>query len=130
MEQYFSGQMGLQLLPDSHGQIFGRTHLPLHKIYIQVQVLVIQFVQHLFFYDLAQLLYIKQKAGIGIGFALDGNKKLIIMTMPMFIGAFAKYSLILLFAPLGVVQLMGCIKMFNTGEVHHRPHYQFKNAQE
>jgi futalosine hydrolase len=39
--------------------------------------------------------------------------------MPVLIGAFAKYCFVLFFAPGRVIQLMGGIKMFNSGEVHH-----------
>lgn len=55
-----------------------------------------------------------------MGPALDGDVQFIIMTMPVGIGAFAENGLVLRFAPMGIIQFMGSIKMFNTGQVHHR----------
>jgi hypothetical protein len=43
-----------------------------------------------------------------------------IMPMPVLVGAFTKNFLIFFPAPRGIVKLVGSVKMFYPGNVHHR----------
>ena len=56
-----------EFLPDGHGQVFGTAHLPSHNFHIQVQILMIDFFDDVFFNDITQLFYIKDEAGIRAG---------------------------------------------------------------
>lgn len=111
--------MLLQLLPDANDQVFRRAHFALHEIHIQVEVLVIHLFDDIFTDDLAQFLYIEHETGVGIGLAPDGHIQLIIMSMPVLIGAFAKDFLILLTAPAWVIELMCRIEMLQARQIDH-----------
>jgi futalosine nucleosidase len=111
--------MGLYLLPDGNGQVFGRTHFALHKRHIQVQVLMIQLFYNMLINNLAQLFYIEHKTRIVAGLAFDCDIQLVIMTMPVGISAFAKNGFVLCCVPVGVIKFMGGVKMLNTGQIHH-----------
>ena len=71
MKCYCRRKLRHQLVPDTNGQVFSRTHFTLQKRHIQVKVLMIQQFQHMLFYNNTQFLYIKQKTGIGIGLTFD-----------------------------------------------------------
>jgi hypothetical protein len=101
-----------QLLPDGDREIFGAAHLIFHEIHIHVQVFVVQLIDHIFFDELAEFLHIIQKTGIRIRPALDGYIKIVIMPMPVLIGAYPKYGLIPLLAPFRVKEFMRRVKMF------------------
>jgi hypothetical protein len=45
--------------------------------------------------------------------------QLVVVAMPVFIGAFAIYFFVLCITPVFVIQLVGCIKMLNTGQIYH-----------
>jgi hypothetical protein len=51
--------------------------------------------------------------------------KLKIMSMPVFIGAFAKNFFIFFFAPVWIKELVGRVEMFYSGDVNHFPASRF-----
>src|SRR5690349_10365221 len=79
---------------------------------------MIQFFSNMFIDDHAEAFYIKHKTGVWIRITFYGNEQLIVMAMPVLIGAFAKDFLIFFVAPGRVIKLMGRIKMLGSGQVH------------
>ena len=128
METDLRRQMLLQLLPDGDDQVLRRAHLAPHEIHVQVEVLVIQLFDDVFTYDLAQSLDVKDETGIRIWLPLDGHIKLIVMPMPVLVGAFAKDLFIPLPAPARVVEFMCRIKMFQTRQEYQRKNFRKGNA--
>jgi len=111
--------MVLQLLPDPDGQILRRTHFALKEINFDIQILVIQFLGDMILYDAAQFFYIEQKSRIRIRVAFYRYIQLVIMSMPILIGAFAEYGLILFLAPAWIVEFVRCVKMLQARQIHH-----------
>ena len=111
--------MFLQLLPDPDGQILRRTHFTLKEINFDIQILVVQFLDDIILNDTAQLFYIEQKSRIRIGVTFYRYIQLVIMPMPILIGAFAEYVLILFFAPAWIIEFVCCVKMFQARQIHH-----------
>jgi hypothetical protein len=111
--------MLLQLLPDPNGQILRRTHFTLKKINFDIQILVIQFLDDMILYDTAQFFYIEQKSRIRIRVTFYRYIQLVVMPMPILIGAFAEYGLILFFAPAWIIEFVRCVKMLKARQVHH-----------
>lgn len=108
-------QMRRELFPNRDGQVFGAAHFVFHEVDINIQVLMVEPVDHMFLDELAQFLYIVQEAGIGIGRALDRNIQVIIVPMPIFIGAYPEYLLILFPAPCRVKKLVCRVEMLLPG---------------
>lgn len=67
----------------------------------------------------AEFLHIIHKTGVRIGMTFNGNVEGKIMPMPVFVGAATKHGFVLLFTPVGVEQLMGCVKMLDARYVYH-----------
>ena len=119
MQLHTGRYMGLQLLPDGNGQVFGRTKLVLHERHIYIKVFMVQLFSYVLINNAAQRFHIAHKPGIGIGTAFYGYIQFVIVAMPVLIGTFSKNLFILLLAPPGVVLFMGGIKVFNTSQIHH-----------
>jgi len=111
--------IGLQLRPDTLDEVFDGAHLSGHKRHIQVQVFVVQLVNHFLLDYLAQFLYIVHKPGIGVRVSFDGDMQFKIMPVPVFIRATAEHFLIFLPAPGWVKEFMCRVKMFYSRDVHH-----------
>src|ERR1700744_3655721 len=80
---------------------------------------MIHFLDDLILDDLAQPFYIEQKACIRIGVSLDRHIEIIVMSMPVLIGALAEYLFVLFFTPARIIELMCRIKMFQACQIHH-----------
>lgn len=111
--------MLLQLLPDPDGQILRRTHFTLKKINFDIQVLVIQFLGDMILYDTAQFFYIEQKSRLRIRVTFYRYIQLVVMPMPILIGAFAEYRLILILTPGWIIEFVRCVKMLKARQIHH-----------
>jgi len=80
---------------------------------------VINFFDHFLPYHIAEFFQIDYEACVGIRRPSYCNDQIVVVAMPVFIGARAKYFLIFLFAPGGVIELMGCVEMFFSANVDH-----------
>jgi hypothetical protein len=96
------GKLWRQLIPYTNHQVFYGTDFALHKLYIYIQIFVVELFYDKFLDDDTQFFYIENKTGVRTGIAAKGYVKLKIMPMPVFIGTFAKNGFILGFAPVGV----------------------------
>ena len=111
--------MGCELLPDGLHQIFNGAQLVPHEINVQVQIFMVQLIYDPFLDDRTQFFDIIYKTGVRIRLTRDSDMEFKIVTMPIFVGTFAKYSLILRTTPGGIVQLVCRIEMFDSGHVNH-----------
>jgi hypothetical protein len=111
--------MLLQLLPDPNGQILRRTHFTLKKINFDIQIPVIQFLDDMILNDTAQFFYIEQKSRIRVRVTFYRHIQLVIMPMPILIGAFAEYGLILILTPAWIIEFVRCVKMLQARQIHH-----------
>ena len=111
--------MLLQLLPDPDGQILRRAHFTLKKINFDIQILVIQFLDDMILYDTAQFFYVEQKSRIRIRVTFYRYIQLVIMPMPVLIGAFAEYGLIPFLIPARIIEFVCCVKMLQARQIHH-----------
>ena len=108
-------QQGLQLLPEQDGQVLRRRlRAGGDEVYIQVEVAVVYLVDDGLFDEPAQLLYIYNKAGHRIGLAFYCDKKVVVVPVPVFIGALSKGLQVLFLAPFFNPQLVGRIKPFSS----------------
>jgi hypothetical protein len=112
-------QVPLKDPPDLNGKVLTTGKFALHKININIQILVIQFIDHLGANQGAEALQIDHKAGFRVRRSLNGYDELKIVAMPVFIRAGAKDFSIPFFRPLRVVELVGGVKVFFSGNVEH-----------
>lgn len=117
-------QVRFQFIPDTHDQVLDGAHLAPHEIHIQIEIAVIEFLNDVFVDEFAEFLGVEDEAGIRIGHTLDGHIQFKIVTMPVCIGAFSKNFLIFFNRPVGIEQFMGCIEMFDSGQVYHAVHVE------
>ncbi len=69
--------------------------------------------------DEAQFLHIHDKSRNRVWPTFYGHVKIVIMAMPVFIGAFAEYLPVLLFSPIPHPKLVGSIEAFNSSNINH-----------
>lgn len=111
--------LGVQDLPDLHDQVLTAGQLTLHKIDVYVEIFVIELVYHFPANEGAEALEVHHEACLRVWMTLYGGYKLEIVAMPVFVGTGAKYLRVLLGCPLRIVELVGGVKMFFTGDVDH-----------
>ena len=112
--------MRLQLVEDFHGQYLRGCHLALHEIHVKVDIPMIELIDYIAVDDMLQFFQIDYKSRFRIHFAFHRYKKLIIVAMPIRIGAFAKYRFVLFQCPLLAVQLVCRVKPFTPCKIYHR----------
>jgi hypothetical protein len=109
----------LQDVPDLQDEVFAAGHFSLHEIYIFVEVFMVQLIDYFLANQGAELFKIYHEACFGIGLSFHRYNQLEIMPMPVYIGARAEHLCVLLRGPVGVIQLVSCIKMFFPANVYH-----------
>ena len=119
MQFHTFGQIGNEFVPDGDHQVFNRTHFTGHERHVDVQVTVIQFFNNMFLNDDAEFLDIVHKSGVGIWMSFNRNLEGEVMAMPVFIGTTTENGLVLFFTPIGVEQLVSCIKVLDARDVYH-----------
>ena len=106
-------------LPDFNNERLAAGEFPLHKVDVQIEIFVIQLIDHIGPDQCAQLLQVYNEPCQGIGFALDGHNQVKIMSVPILVRTGAEYLNILFMCPGRVVQLMSGIEMLLTTDVDH-----------
>lgn len=97
--------------PNLHHQIFTARQFIFHEFNINIQILVIKFIDDFTADHRAQFFEIHNKARLRIRFSLDGNDQIEIMPVPVFIRTRAKDLDILFFTPGRIIKLVGRVKM-------------------
>jgi hypothetical protein len=54
---------------------------------------------------------VDNKTGIRIGMAFDGNVQIKIVSVPVGVGTFPEYGIVLFDSPVRIVEFMGCVEM-------------------
>src|SRR6218665_2630013 len=108
-----------QYLPYFDNQRFTACQLPFHEVDIEVEVLVVELIDHFPPDQSAELFQIHHKARQRIWLALDCHNEVEIVPMPVFICTRSEYFNILLGRPGGIVQLMRGIEMLLAADVDH-----------
>ena len=80
---------------------------------------MVQFICNVLTNKLTKPFGVKNKTGIRVWASFNRYEQLIVVPMPVIIGALAKDLLIFLPAPGRVIEFMGCVKMLDTGQIHH-----------
>lgn len=106
-----SRQNRLEFIPDPNDQVFNGAHFTPHEVHIQVQVTVIQFLDHTVFNDPAQQFGIHNESGVRIRITLYRHEQFKIVPVPILIRTSAKHFIVLLLAPGRIEQFVGRIKM-------------------
>src|SRR5690606_3968295 len=109
----------IQDFPYLHNKVLTTGQLALHKINIEIDILVIKLIDHFCTNKCTQSLQINNKPCFRVGCTLHRNNQIKIMAMPVIIGTWAKNFNILLLRPYRVIQLMRCVEVFFTGDVEH-----------
>lgn len=110
---------GFDLFPDGHCNIFGRGHDIFQEIDINVQVAVIELRRDLCADQLAQVFQVHDITKFRIDIAFYRDKKIVVMAMPVRIGASAKHLVIFFFGPFRAKKTVCCIKPFAAGNINH-----------
>lgn len=109
----------LQHVPDGDRQVFARSDPVFHEIHVQVHVLVVELVGDVLLDDTAQVFQVHEKSCSLVGFALHGYEQLVIMPVPVRVGAFAENLQVLFLRPVLAEQLMGRVKTLSSGDKDH-----------
>src|ERR1044072_8569 len=117
MQLYFGWQVLCQLIPYGYRKVFGRCELACHKFNIQVQITVIYLLYDLILYNITQCFSIEDKPCFFIRGAFDSYMQFIVMTMPVVVGTFTEYFLVLFLTPCGIGQFVRSIEIVHTREI-------------
>lgn len=98
-----AGQMQLEDLPDFQHQIFAACKLVLHEVYVEVQIFMIEFIDHFAPDHGAEFFQIHNESGFRVGHALDGDDEVKVVAMPVFVRTRSEHFRIFLFCPCGIV---------------------------
>lgn len=85
---------------------------------VEVQVLVVELVDDFRADDCAQLFQVDHKARFGTRNTFDGNKNIVIVSMPVFVAAFTEHLFIFLITPVLTPQFVGGIEVFFSDDVN------------
>ncbi len=107
-----------ELLPDGDDQHFRGRLLPFQEGHVQVQVFVVDGLLDPFLDDVLELLQIHAVARVFGGLALDGHVQLVVVAVPVGVGAFAKDLHVFGLVPILVPQFVGGIEMSAAGDVN------------
>lgn len=111
--------VGLQLVPYGDGEVLGAGEPAFHEVDIEVEVAVVDTLYDDVFDEAAECFGVVDEACIGVGGAFYGDVQLVVVAMPVGVGAFAKYFCVLRFGPVLVVQAVGGIEMLDPSKVNH-----------
>lgn len=107
-------------LPDEDNKIFGGWLHPLrNERHIEVEVAVVEVLDHLITNDAAELFDVDHEARHRVGPAFDGDVERIIMAMPVLVGAFSESGEVFFFRPGFHPKLVGGIETFDSSDVNH-----------
>src|SRR6187402_2549103 len=79
---------------------------------------MIEFYQHIFFYQVAQYFHIKHVTGLFIWLADNTYYNFVVMSVIVGITAFPKNQFVLFVRPTRIEQAMRCIEMFSSGNLY------------
>src|SRR5690606_2042571 len=120
MKRYiFLCKVRLQDMEDFHSNHFRRSHLVFHKVNIEVNVLMIHFIDNLRVNDFFHQLKVDQEPGFWVYLALNGNKQIIVMAMPIRVCTDPENSFIFFRSPIFSMQFMGSVKSFASCYINH-----------
>ena len=114
-----AGEVCVQDAPDLDDEIFAAGQFTGHEVDVEVQVLMVELVDHFLPDEGAQLLQVYHKAGLGVWFALHGDDEFEVVAVPIIVCAGAKDLCIPLWRPLGIVELVGGVEVFFAADVDH-----------
>ena len=91
--------------------------LALHERHVNVQVFVVHGLLDLLFDDVLEIFQIHAVARVLCRLALDGHVQLVVVAVPVGVGAFAKDLEVFGLIPIVIPQLVGGIESGATGDV-------------
>ena len=112
------GEVGFELFPDGNDNHLARGHFAFEEWHVEVEVAVVHFGKDVLLDDVAHELEIDAIAGVGLRLAFHCYKQIVIMAVPVGVGAFAECLQVRLLIPLRVPQLVRCVKALATGNVN------------
>lgn len=107
------------LVPDGDGHVFGTGHDALQEIHVHIQVFMIEFVRDLCPDDGAEIFQVNKVSEFRIDLAFYGNIKVVIVPVPVRVGAAAENFFVFFFAPVGAEKAVGGIKTLAACDVNH-----------
>ena len=104
------------LLPNSDNQIFNRGLLSLHPWNIHVQVAMIEWLLDMLMDDGFEVCEVDEVTRFLVNDATDCDMHLVVVTMPIRMGTFAKYFEIFRCIPMLIPEFVGCVESRATGD--------------
>lgn len=105
--------------PKLNNEAFATCEFALHEVYIQVEVFMIYFFYDVTADQIAELFEVYHKACLRVRHAFDCSDQLKVVSMPVFVGTWAKHLHIALVGPVSIIQLVGCVEMLFSTYVNH-----------
>lgn len=119
MQPHTRWEVGLQLVPNGGHEVLDGADATLHEFDIQVEVAVVQVVDYMLMNQPAELLGVEYETRLGVGMPFDRDMQLKVVAMPMLVRAASEDLLIALPRPCRIVELVGCVEMFDPCQVDH-----------
>lgn len=109
-----------QALPNQNNKVLrGWLHSFGNKIHIQVEVAVIEVIDHVYLDEVAEFFDINDKTCDGIGAAFHCYMEVVVVPVPVLVGTLAKHGTVLFFRPFLHPKFMSGVKSFDSGDVNH-----------
>lgn len=110
----------VQPLPDQDNKIFGGwLHAFRDERNVEVEVAVVEVFDHFIPNDDAEFFDVDHKTRHRVGPSFDGDVQGIVVSVPVFVGAFAECGEVLFFRPGFDPELVGSVETFDTSDVNH-----------
>ncbi len=114
------GQSRHQSLPNEHNKVLRSwLHSSRDELHVEIEVAMVEVVGDMRMDELAEFLHIHDKSGARIGPTFYRDVQIIIVAMPVFVGAFAKGFPVFLFRPFWHPKFVGGIESFDTCDINH-----------
>lgn len=114
-----SGKMFCQNSPYLHDKIFTTRHFIAHKVNIEIEIFMIEFIHDFPPDHCTEFFKVNHKACIGVRLTFYRDNQLEIVAVPVFIRAGPEHSGVLFLTPRRIVKFMGCVEVFFSGYVEH-----------
>ena len=111
--------MRLQRVPDFNREGFCRGPLALHEWHIHVEVPVVSLLYDMFLHQVAEGFGVEDEASITLELTLHCDMQLIVVAMPVGVGALAEDFGVVRIIPGGIEKAVRGIEVLHAGDVHH-----------
>jgi len=111
---------GIKAIPDEDNKVLGGwLHSLGDEVHVEVEVAVVEVVNDVLFDDDAQFFYVYDESRDGVGHAFDRDVEVVVVAVPISVGALAKDGFVFFLGPVFHPEFVGGVETFDSGDIDH-----------